>query len=82
MDVDPTKTYAVLIETTGERKLIRPELAMDGGMVQFFDPVTDEEAGCCGINWWNETNAIEATELPPPVRIGGQRRGRPSVLGV
>ena len=45
------------MEDTKKTHLVRPNIIYDGGMVEFYDAITDVYVGCCGINWW-KLNAV------------------------
>lgn len=43
-----------ILTVARKTRVVFAESVYDGGMVQFYDAVTHEPAGSCGIHWWLE----------------------------
>jgi len=56
------ESYLVIMETTEKTHVVKPQPAMDGGMVEMYDLVTGVFVGSCGINWFR-VNAVRFDPL-------------------
>lgn len=56
-----------ITKIAGRTSIVRVKVTYDGGMVEFWDPITGVNRGCAGINWWKEKKHHTLYTGPLPV---------------